>query len=221
MPYLTANTMPIIQGKLTLPRVGRYTATLKLAAPQADVGFTEGSAVTIEFDGGQTFETTCTRLGQDGAYATALLVAGANGLPKTLERRFYQGIPRYIVLGDILRDCGEQVDSIDAPQVSDWTRLAGQATKALMAALEDTDLSWRMLPDGRVWIGRETYPPHPNRLQVFSSTPDKGRWLLEADPTLLPGSKLDVVHLGAERVLGVADLVIQHVGQKLRTEVWV
>jgi hypothetical protein len=143
----------------------------------------------VAFQSGPWLQTTYLRM-----------VAGVDGLRKTARPKFYQGTSARIVLMDLLSAAGETLSSTaDASVLSrsltSWTTIAQPIGSAVAVLAKSLGVSWRMLSDGTLWIGSETWPdsglvdgvdfvdidesPHENRIELGVVA-----------PRLLPGTKI-------------------------------
>ena len=157
-------------------------------------------------------------------------LVGAAGLNATLPPRSYAGRPSpssgthgpltaRTVLGGIAQDAGETLSPTIATELLDtelpaWVRPRMRGTLALDALGEALGAAWRVLADGTVWMGVETWPEVdvPTAILLSDEPLDSSRTVAcdVFDPTLAPGvtwmgQKVDVVwwklsgnQLGAE-----------------------
>ncbi len=134
------------------------------------------------------------------------LVAGGNGLAKSLAARGYSNVEARVILGDVLREAGEELSAtVDAKllakKLPHWTRLgrtAGEEIGALATALGAT---YRFLDDGKLWLGVDTWPTLSFPHQTIDEWPDTSTALIASDePTLRPG-----VTFNGRRVTWVED----------------
>src|SRR6185369_6195049 len=92
------------------------------------------------------------------------VVAGKDGLGKTAKPKHYDDPSIRIVLADLVATAGEAVaGSADTSMLSRhltaWTttsRPVGNVIDLLLRQAQGS--SWRMLADGTVWVGSETWP---------------------------------------------------------------
>jgi len=189
--YLEVNGIPCVRGRLILPLSGVWVADV-VAEAENDVGVfpTPGASCTVTF-GTQSFQGTVRRSSNPFGTVFARLVGGAGGLPMDLEAKAYQNTTVENVLNDLLGDCGEVLaDSSDqsvlTQPLASWARLASPAWQSLavLMAWVNPGGNWRVLPNGQVWVGNETYPPttmesaellgyfpHLLEAEIFSDTP--------------------------------------------------
>lgn len=167
-----AQSYDVLEGALSLPLRGVWSARLEL---DADTEVTGAATLVLARDDGadpQRFVGTITRSKLHEGRARLILAGGAGRLkgPRapTLAPRSYVGTPTPLrlstVVGDICQDAGETLApaalaTLDALSLPRWTRAAGPGGTALEALAEAGALEgWRVLPDGTVTAGPETWP---------------------------------------------------------------
>jgi len=203
MSLITANGKAVIAATICMPRVGLATADL-IVDSQTDVT----GACTLAIESGLTLQGFASRTGiwQDTVYVR--WVAGAGGLSKTAAPKHYRSTTARVVLLDLLRTAGETLSpTADARtvglQLAAWTQIAQPIGNAISALLGDARLAahaWRVLPDGTIWAGPETWPDAGLKnivdYQEIGRLPNEGRSELGFEaPALVPG-----VSLGGRRV---------------------
>jgi hypothetical protein len=219
--YATLNGVPVFTATICFPRVGAWTADVACDQDAAVVG-----PCTIAIDGGLTLRGTAARTGVWLGTARLQVVAGADGLRKTATPRHYRQTTLRLVLQDLLAAAGEKLSpTADAATLAlsfpGWTTIAQPVGRMLAALLEDTRIqataSWRMLADGTLWVGRETWPDwgqvSPTDYQDLAERPEEGTLELGVEaPQLLPG-----MTVGGRRVSYVEHRLN---GDGARTFVW-
>lgn len=143
-----------------MPLLGPWTAQLELDSAVPPTG-----NQTIDWDG-VTFSSTVVRSGTDeGNKSQALLVGGKGGLSKTLSTpKYYASGPTLgTIVADILTEAGETLSgtadsSVLGHVVARWERAVGAAGNCLTTVLEQAGATWRVLADGTVWVGKDTFP---------------------------------------------------------------
>lgn len=199
---IAANGIDATDARIVLPLVGVWHADLTLAA--AD-GIAVGDAVTIGIGDSLTLKGTATRAESFEDVLRVRVVAGAAGLAKDANAKFYQGAQVRLVLGDILGAAGESLDAAaDAGTLGtllpNWSVLARPVAvelTTLLGAVAST-LSWRVLAGGALWLGTETWPDSDlGTHEVTARDRGRDRLILGSEtPTLLPGTKLDGERIG-------------------------
>lgn len=222
MPALiTLDGADVQKGRLSLGLHGAGWADLTVASDAPPSG-----QVRLVVDGGLEWVGTVRSAGAYLLTTEVRLVGGAGGLGLPVTGAF-QGAELRDVLAEVMRQSGETQSTSCAADVlavplERW--MLGQCTAARAldelaeaAALHlGTSIGWRVLADGTVWMGAESWPPQamPDDSVISAYHPDEGRAVLGcAAPSLLPGVNLD----GVGRVAGVDHYIDP---DRLRTEVW-
>ncbi len=203
------NGQGLVGTTITMPRVGAWHAEIELDTETAPTG-----SVTIASDGIE-FNGTVVRSGVFASMSKARVVGGNGGLSKDIGARHYIGgtVTVGSVVRDLLRDCGETLSLTSDPNtlthgLAKWERSQGRASHSLVAVLDAVGASWRVLRDGTVWIGVDTWPAATLKHDVLDEDWAQGLICLASDaPELEPGTTLDgqrietVIHRIADRVL--------------------
>lgn len=189
MALLTANGHSVAHCTLDLPEVGRWTAEMLVVASTRTSPIQDNQAVELEFENGETYRGTCVRSGSAEGYWRIEVVAGKDGVSKPIPSKFYEDIPRATVLRDLLKVAGEEPGEIDAPgNFPRWTRFAGNAYEAIKAIMQRLPgRSWRVQPDGKVWVGQSTWEAAPEPLTLLEHYADEGRSVCSLDSRVMPG----------------------------------
>ena len=199
MAFASLNGAPVLTGVICIPRVGAWTADLSVDRDQAVTG-----ACTLAIDGGLTLIGTVAQGGVWLGTAHLQVVGGANGLGKTARPQHYRQTTLGAVLRDLMATAGERLTaSADATTLAlslpMWATIAQPVGRMVAALLEDIRLpaatSWRVLADGTVWVGQETWPDSKlvnlTDYQDLAEAPEEGTLELGVEaPRLLPGTTL-------------------------------
>lgn len=217
--HATINGAEILSMRITMPSVGVWVLTAEVSSDEAITG-----AVTIEQDiDPQTFVGTVLRSGVDNVGVCRLeAVGGAGGLGQAVDARSYQGVTARAVLGDLLADAKEQLDSSSTraslgTSLPYWTRAGGRASTALATLADALAARWRVLASGAVWVGLETWPKVPASYEATEIDRDFAAQNVLLAPeafSLVPG-----VMLGDDRVGRVEHVLSQNA--PLRTTYWI
>lgn len=154
----TAGPLNVLRATVREPLQGAWTADVVV---DADTGFT-GAAI-LEVDGVRFVGTVRRGALEHGRYL-AQMVGGAGGLGRELSAQNYTGTFLQQVIDDLLTATGETLSpDVSAGLLSEepthWSRRAGRAGLSLTQVAEGTAAQhWRVLRDGTVWIGAETWP---------------------------------------------------------------
>jgi hypothetical protein len=160
------------------------------------------------------------RSGTFGESAVLRVLAGAGGMATKVTPRWYRKVPASRVVQDVLGDAGETL-SATADQGLLARQLSAHAlvgtwssSDALKDLCERLGAVWRVLPDGTVWIGVETWPVGAELGELLSEDPKAQTAEYGPEtPTALPatvvgGRKVGTVehHVSAEKTRTVLHL---------------
>ena len=231
MALVDANGSPAIETKPCFPRIGAWHCDLLVDDPAVLTG-----SVRIVIDTQQQAQGLVAGLvlvgtaipGRSGVFVDTghvRVVAGAGGLGLSAAPKHYNGTSLGIVLRDLLATAGETLSAIaDASvlgtDIDSWTTTA-KPIGAVIADLfrsQAPTAAWRMLPDGTMWAGVETWPDSgldPTTYQIFEQSAEQGSMLVGIDaPALLPGTTFE-----GQRVSYVEHSVGQ-AGEGVEMRVW-
>lgn len=186
MSLVTIGGAPVLSGVITMPRVGAWTADLSADADAA----LSGPATIVA--GTQRWVGTVYRGGLASGTAVAKVIGGAGGLARAVAPKFYRNVTRRILATDILTEIGEALsprsDALDG-MVAVWSRCGGKAGAALRQLCDSFGASWRVLDDGTVWIGAETWPEAQLEHELVCEAPNGGWVEISSDELALrPGT---------------------------------
>lgn len=223
--YLSAAEAPVSRGTVTYVRTGVALADLVLAVHADRVpSFTEGDVVDVtltDADGqAHHFVMACRRLGIEAGHWRTALRGGRGRLGREIPARFYRDADGTRILADALTACGEVIaaDASLPERLPAYVRRRGPAFADVRALLSQyPEATWRVLPDGAIYAGRETWPEAPEPVRVVQQSPQFDRVLCEPAPEVLPGMRVEDEY-GHE--LGGVERVVHQVTDRLRTELW-
>lgn len=183
----------VTRAKICLPRVGAWHADL--------VALTENeiSGPVIIRVGEVLYRGTLSRAAVYQGTTRARVVAGADGLRKQAAPKHYTSPVIGLPLRDLMKTAGETVSTTAAAAtlnhtLLNWTTIRGSVGSILASLLEVAPAGtvWRMLPDGSLWVGVETWPESDvTEWRVIEERPEDAMMILGLDgPTLLPGTEL-------------------------------
>lgn len=192
---IQCNGAPVLKMRLHAPIDAAWVADIEASANAPITG-----AATIS-DGTNLWKGTVLSSGVVAGLCTAIIVGGKGGLRKPASAKSYVGaIARSVVL-DILNEAGEslarasQTASELLVVLEHWTRVAaldeqGTAGAQLASVLEHLGATWRVLPDGTIWIGSPSFRRStPTGLFELDREPARGRVHVAIDGLdLLPDS---------------------------------
>lgn len=187
MSYCTANGLPVSEARITVPRIGVWVATLEL---EEDGELLDRTELVL---GGVRFVGTVRRSGLRDGGRRIQLVGGAGGLRTQVAAQGYRNVPVSLVLSDILKQAGEKLSTtcnrtLLATVLPHWGVVRSPAGQALGHVLQHVGASWRVLLDGTLWLGVESWPFASVEHEVEDEDPLADGVTIVADsPTLAPG----------------------------------
>lgn len=194
MATATCNGAPVVEARISLPRVGVWSAVVVVEQEEALSG-----AATLSFgDGEASLVGTSRHAGAVVAAANAFVVGGADGMGTQARPRFYRQAQVKDVVNDLLADAGEVLAStadasLLATRLPFWTTMAqpvGEAVANLLRACSGSPL-WRVLRSGAVWLGSEAWPSQSGSYVVTEEKPEEQVLFASMDwPCIWPGEKL-------------------------------
>ncbi len=202
------NDNAVISGSIVLPQRGAWHADLVVDTDEAP----EGEVTLSIASGDDTVELTgyARRKGLWQLRATVRVVGGAGQLGTVIDPRYYTDTDVETVLGDLLRDAGETLsDTVSSDlrgvSLAKWTRKGGTAGAALDALARSLGLPWRVLLDGTVWLGEDSWDAIDLEADVLNERPAQGIMLIATDSFpagLLPGKTFSDRHVtGVEHTI--------------------
>lgn len=215
-----ADPQPVIGGAISLPRVGVWHAELQV---DTDIEDLEGQVVVISVNGGELYLAgVATRALPYEGVTQVHVVAGGGGAQMAATPKFYVNPTAGAVLADLAKDMGTTVsDTADAlsDEFTAWTTIAGPVGAQLTELLRPLGAAWRILPDGTLWAGVESWPAsdvdpedwQPTGYDHINGVLDLGM----VAPTLLPGTTIGSDLVRIDRVEHVID------AGSVRTRAWV
>lgn len=215
---VTCAGFPVVDLKLSLPRLGVWHADVSVDSETALSG-----KVTLSLDGFD-LEGTVRRGAVVAGVGSYRIVGGANGFDTTATPKAYVSTTARIVAQDLLQGAGEQLSTtVDPALLSQllpfWVTNAsptGFQFSALAAAIGAEQ--WRVLPDGTVWLGAETWnvvTPNTMNVSAIDARLNRFRCGLIDGGMVLPGT---CYQDAAQRVSYVK--VVTENGSRLEAEVW-
>lgn len=178
---------PVLDARVHMPRVGAWTLAARVEAATAPTG-----AVTFT-GGGLTLSGTVVRARAWRGGVEALVVGGAGGLAKRLDPKDFRNATVKVVLQDTLGAAGEALASSSdagalAASLNAWVRVAGSAGATLAQLAELGAAAWRVLADGTIWFGPESWPELSTPAEIVEAEPARARELVWTERlTLRPG----------------------------------
>ncbi len=194
MTTATINGTPLISLRTRMPRTGVW-----FADAVADQATPLAGKVSISIgDGALVLSGTVipTRSGVWTEAAHARVLGGAGGLSTPVPAKWWRQATARIVVLDILQAAGETLSqtadsTILGTQLTGWAHKTMPAADALARLVDWLGAIWRVLPDGTVWIGNETWPAAADPGTLLWTDPERQRSRYGAEvPAILPGTSI-------------------------------
>lgn len=190
----TANGLRLLKATICEPLRNAWVADIEVESTE-DIGT---SITLIIGSTSATFVGTKVRGDVEHGRWIGRVVGGAGGLSKEVASKYYAAVPVRTVLGDIATDSGESVDGTVATGVlsyslSRWIRPATEPKLALDDVAAALGASWRVLRNGKLWLGDETWPVVSMDYVELSRGPSEGTLSVAPSeaPLVRPGTTFD------------------------------
>lgn len=204
MSLVTANDVTVIRGSILMPLYGVWSADIVIDQPDG-TGFEAGTQVTIKSDGGVELVGTVVA-DRSGSFLDAIhvrVLGGGAGMAKAATVKGYMQPGAYVrdVANALAKDGGETLSSqIDnallQTNLTAWATQEGSVSAGLVSLLDiiAPTADWRILADGKLWFGDETWPTDDSAYQLIASNPSEKTYDLGVDTfTIVPGVDLQGV----------------------------
>ena len=208
---LTLGGRNILEATLTLPIGGAWLGSGELEGSTALEGAQTLSTGGAEFVGMVSSEPYGSRTGFE-------LVGGAGTLGQILRPQSYRGCPLSMPLGDVLRQIGQSVDSIDSSLgnhiLASWTLGAWSAGRCLTELTEVVGATWQILDSGLFWFGVPSWEATASKFELVGHD-TQGRVLTVAPAEgegfrIRPGTLVDGKQITEVRYVIKADSIRSH-----------
>lgn len=203
--YLRAGAFECLRGRIEMPLTGTWVADLTIdpASSGADVPAVGNQMSVAIGEGGFSLQGAVRRINNAFETVYARLVGGGGGLWKDFGPKSYGGdgaVTFGLVLNDLLGSVGETLSPTTPAAITQvtlpfWTIPLGPAFEALASLvlvarqMTSSDVNWRVLPDGTVYVGVEPWPQSPmSSFDLYSWPPQELRaTVFSLDPRVTPG----------------------------------
>ena len=188
MAQYLVNDYPLITGHIRMAKSGVWTAYDVLV--DTDVAFKVGDSVTMKLID-VTFNGTIYNSDVYLGFQRCTILGGSGKLSTYLESAPYNATTIGQVLKDIARNTNHKISTKAEQNVlnfslTGWNILKMKAALAIEKLTSVTSCLCRVLPDGTLWFGKETYTPvNDDDYLVIEKFPDEGRWSIYNDQTLI------------------------------------
>lgn len=224
MALVNINDVAVLSGSISMPLIGMFTADLVIDQPDGE-GFDAGTSVSIEAADGVTLSGTVVP-DRTGDYLDAVhvrVIGGKGGMATEATPRAFAQPSAFVrdIVNALLGDAGETISSTaDAALLGTnlvaWAIFKAPVSQALVALLDIVAPThhWRMLSDGTLWIGQESWPTEEVTYEIINHNPSDGTLDLGVDsPAITPGITVD----GVGKINRVEHQIS---AEKIRSHVW-
>lgn len=187
----SVNDRDVLSAMVREPRIGIWTCELDADNETALTG-----DITLTIDD-VAWHGTVLRGDVEAGHYHAWVVGGKYGLAKQVSAKHYLSAAGRLILRELLEACGETLAATtDAAVLTKvfprWSRAKGTAGSALAQFAADSGVSWRVLRDGTVWLGLETWPESKVTYDELEYMPARGAIdIAPEQPTVKPGEHFD------------------------------
>lgn len=195
MALLTVGGFGLVSGTIRLPRVGGWWMDCEVGTDEPIAG-----SVVVASDIGLSLKGFVHRGKASNHKQEMRIVGGAGGLGKLVVPKHYTDPSVGTVLSDLLAGAGETLSPTTSPSIlgvrlDNWTTVPVPTGKAIADLVSHCPFGtmWRVLPDGTVWLGAETWPTVDSE-EIRDISNDDAAGSVElgmAAPTLRPGVTLN------------------------------
>jgi hypothetical protein len=203
MANTTINGVAVIRGEIHMELVGVWIADLVIDQPDG-TGFDAGTSVTIQTQTVSLVGTVAPN--RTGDYLDAVhvrVLGGGAGMAKAATTRAFvqPGAFARDVVNALCSNGGETLSSTaDATflgtNLAAWMIKAGTVAQNLLTLLQfkAPTFNWRILSDGTLWMGTETWPSASGTFDVLDQSPTENSYELGVEsPWIVPGQNLSGV----------------------------
>lgn len=182
MALVTVGGVAAVRGSIAFSLSGTWEAEVVVSD---DSTSSVTGSVTLKV--GDTELTGYATPGQDlGDLVSVRVVGGAGGFDEPIGPQGYRAsTTRRTVLQEALSAGGESLSSTSDSAILDvagrWTRVAGTVGGAARALVAYAGATWRVLDDGSVWVGTDSWDTVTPEHTVESETPTRSRMVVSLD----------------------------------------
>lgn len=224
MALITINSVSVLSGTITMPLIGVWTADLVIDQPDGS-GFDAGTKVTLSSPDLDLHGIVApSRTGDFLDAVHVRVLGGVGGMGKETTPRSYAQPSAFArdVISGLTNDSGETLSVTADTSITNFNLIAWAITKvpvsqALTSLLDivSPKADWRILPDGTLWFGAETWPSLSASFDTIAHNPTDGTYELGVDsPVIVPGKTVD----GIGKISRVEHSILSN---KIRSRVWV
>lgn len=159
MSLVTLQQLPVLGARLTRPVMGAWVANLEVDYQDA----TELFDGLLELkDEKVTYKGTALSAGIVSGVARLNVIGGRGGLVEDTTVQHFRDVTVRTLVQALLSTVGEALDvsSTRAPlerRLPAWSFAAERSSVALSTLADKVGATWRVLPNGNVWFGTDTF----------------------------------------------------------------
>jgi hypothetical protein len=165
----------VLAGDIAMPARGNWIAHLEVGT---EAPFVDGDLVKVVVAGDEGKQAAnafffgfVRRVGSWGGRSRLVVAGGAGGLSDTIDGDDLiaspdHDVPLELAARRICEAAGERLsETVDLTgrEIPRWTRARSTALQALDVLADAHGLGWRVLDDGSIWVGEETFPELPRK----------------------------------------------------------
>ena len=207
MSFATCNGLAVLSGSILLPIHGVWVAELTLDGDEDFAG--ESASIDVA---GVVATGSFIRAGSWQGRTEVRIAGGPSGLHVELAAKGYLGVEARVPVTDVMLASGASLNaSSDSSALGTllafYARAQGTSGRALDAIADAIGCQWRVMLDGSIWIGSESWSESTANYDVLDSKGKESRLITTFDALdMLPGQTIDegnvlsvVYDLGAMR----------------------
>ena len=182
---------------MTFPIAGAWTAMVEVHTPDLVID----GQVVVSFGGDDGTEpmlavATVDTSSAGSRYtetASLVLVGGFGGFGDVVSPRAYRSATARQIVDDVMKATGEALSPASdfnalAATLPWWVRPRGTGGSSLSDLCRYLGLVWRVLLDGKTWVGPETWPESEYSSEILNHDPASRTLTISAEyPAILPG----------------------------------
>lgn len=197
---VTLSGRDVLDCTVVLPRIGVWYAHVMLAELEPF----DGQRATLQFGPNLQLTGAVRRSGSADGVGVLILIGGAGGLYRFTRTQAYRQAPLRLPLNDLLASAEETLSGTADPsllntELAQWAVTSQPVAHALSQLMEFIGADWRVLPDGTVWIGQDSWEDTPsfNFLGLAERPAENSLLVYSAEPAVLPGQTFQGRHVSA------------------------
>jgi hypothetical protein len=203
--YLIAGQFECFRGRIAMPLTGAWIADVTMDPSSSGSNIPAvGDPIAISLgENGFAIQGAIRRINNAFETVYARIVAGGGGLYKPVGPKAYGGdgpVTFGLILNDLLNSVGETLSPMTPAAITQisvpfWTVNTTPCFQAIASliliarVMTSTEVNWRVLPDGTIYVGVEPWPQSPmTSFDLYVWPPQELRAeVFAVDPRVTPG----------------------------------